>query len=253
MKKGLLLVVALVAVVALLLVGCEETTTSESASSENLQTSLACDGSQQTGIWVSGEGKAMAAPDIAILSLGIESQETTVKAAQTNAASAMAAVVAALKSNGVADKDIYTTVYTIEVVTKWDKDTEELITVGYKVTNIVTAKLRDISKAGTIIDAVADAGGDLTRVSGISFTVDNPTSYYTQARAKAMADAKAKAEQMADLADIELGKPTYISESSYIPIPYPVRSYAESGSATTLISPGELEITITVQVAYSIQ
>jgi uncharacterized protein YggE len=243
----------LVAAIALLLVGCEETTTGESASSENLQTSLACDGSQQTGIWVSGEGKVAVVPDVAILSLGVEAQEKTVKEAQTEAATVMTAVVAALKSNGVADKDIQTTVYTIEVVTKWDKDTEELITVGYKVTNIVNAKLRDISKAGTVIDAVAEAGGDLTRIRGISFTVDNPTSYYTQARAKAMADAKAKAEQMANLANIKLGKPTYINESSYIPIPYPVRSYIESGSATTPISPGELEITITVQVAYSIQ
>jgi hypothetical protein len=245
MKKGLLLVIGLVAVLALLLVACEETVTGGGGSA-----------SQQTGIWVSGEGKVKVVPDVAILNLGIESQEKTVKEAQTEAATAMAAVVAALKSNGVADKDIQTTMFNIEVVTKWDKDTETLITIGYKVTNMVMAKIRDISKAGTIIDAVAEVGGDLTRINGISFTVDNPTTYYTQAREKAMEDAEAKAEQMADLAGIELDKPFYISESGgYIPQPYPVRDYYSSaeGSATTPISAGELEITLSVQVAYGIK
>lgn len=243
MKKGLLLVIGLVAVLALLLVACEETVTGGSGSS-----------SQQTGIWVSGEGKVKVVPDVAILNLGIESQEKTVKEAQTGAATAMAAVVAALKSNGVADKDIQTTVYNIEVVTKWDKDAETLITIGYKVTNMVTAKIREMSKVGTIIDAVAEAGGDLTRINGISFTVDNPTTCYTQARAKAMTDAEAKAEQMADLAGIKLDKPFYISESGgYIPVPYDVRSYDAAVSATTPISAGELEITLSVQVAYGIK
>jgi hypothetical protein len=119
---------------------------------------------------------------------------------------------------------------------------------------MVTAKIRDINKSGTIIDAVAEAGGDLTRINGISFTVDNPTTYYTQAREKAMADAEAKAEQMADLAGIKLDKPFYISESGgYIPVPYAVRSYDAGVSATTPISAGELEITLSVQVAYGIK
>jgi hypothetical protein len=242
MKKGLLLVIALVAVMALLLVGCTET----SGGGAN---------TQQTGIWVSGEGKVTAVPDLAMLNLGVEAQEKTVQEAQTEAVTTMTALVAALKSNGVADKDIQTTVYSIEMVTKWNVDTNEQITIGYKVTNTVTAKMRDMSKVGTIIDAAAEAGGNLTRVSGISFTVDDPTAYYTQAREKAMADAKAKAEQMAGLANITLGKAFYISESGgYIPTPYAIKDYAAGGaSGTTPISAGELEMTVTVQVAYSIE
>ena len=259
MKKGLLLVIGLVLVVSLLLVGCESQESSGSASGQelsvpqNLSVSLT-GSSQQTGIWVSGTGEVTVTPDVAILTLGVEAQEKTVKEAQSEAASAMAAVVAALKTNGVADKDIQTQWYSISPVTKWVEETSEQITTGYSVTNMVTVKIRDISKAGTIIDAVAEAGGDLTRINSINFTVDDPTAYYNQAREKAMQDAKDKAEQMATLAGVTLGKPTYISESGgYIPTPYYLKDYAEGGSASTSISAGELDITIMVQVGYVIE
>ncbi|HEX9975611.1 MAG TPA: SIMPL domain-containing protein [Dehalococcoidales bacterium] len=259
MKKGLLLVIGLVLVVSLLLVGCESQESSGSASGQelsvpqNLSVSLT-GSSQQTGIWVSGTGEVTVTPDVAILTLGVEAQEKTVKEAQSEAASAMAAVVAALKTNGVADKDIQTQWYSISPVTKWVEETNEQITTGYSVTNMVTVKIRDISKAGTIIDAVAEAGGDLTRINSINFTVDDPTAYYNQAREQAMQDAKDKAEQMATLAGVTLGKPTYISESSsYIPTPYYLKDYAEGSSASTPISAGELDITLTVQVGYAIE
>ena len=260
MKKGLLLVIGLVLVVSLLLIGCESQESSGSTNGQglsvpqNLSVSLTGGSSQQTGIWVSGTGEVTATPDVAILTLGVQAQETTVKAAQSEAASAMAAVVNALKANGVADKDIQTQWYSISPVTKWDDKTNEQITTGYSVSNMVIVKIRDISKAGTIIDAVTDAGGDLTRINGINFTVDNPTAYYNQAREKAMQDAAAKAQQMASLAGVNLGKAIYISESGgYIPGPYPLRDYAAGASASTPISPGELNITISVSVGYSIE
>ena len=261
MKKGLLLVIGLVLVVSLLLIGCES---QEGASSveaqgaalpQSINVALTGSTSQQTGIWVSGTGEVKVTPDVAILTLGVEAQEKTVKEAQSEAASAMAAVVAALTTNGVADKDIQTQWYSISPVTRWDDKTYEQITTGYSVTNMVTVKIRDISKAGTIIDAVAEAGGNSTRINGISFTVDDPTAYNTQAREKAMQDAAAKAQQLASLAGVTLGKPIYISESSsYIPTPYYSKDYyAEGGSASTPISPGELTITLSVQVGYAIE
>jgi uncharacterized protein YggE len=210
--------------------------------------------SQQTGIWVSGEGKVTVTPDIATLSLGIEAQAATVADAQTQAATAMGAVMAALTENGVADKDIQTQYFSIYQVTRWDDDKNEEIVIGYRVTNMVTAKIREIEKAGPIIDAVAAAGGDYTRINNISFTVDDPTPYYVEARQKAMTDAKAKAEQLADLAGVSLGKPTYISEGTITP---PV-IYRDAGTVltppapTTPVSPGEIELTLDVQVAYAI-
>ena len=209
---------------------------------------------QQEGVWVSGRGEVMAVPDIATLRLGIAVQAASVAAAQSQATEAMDKVMAALTDNGVAEKDIQTQYFSIRQITKWDKEKEEEIVVGYRVTNKVTAKIRDIDKAGAIIDAVAEAGGDLTRIDSIDFSVDDPSAYYEEARKEAMADAKAKAEQLAELADAKLGKATYISESSQTPPPiYRQDIYEEAvPGAETPISPGEMEISLTVQVAYAL-
>ena len=260
MKKGLLVVVGLVLFISLLLVGCETQESANSAEAQgatlpqSVNVALTGSTSQQTGIWVSGTGEVTATPDVAILTLGVEAQETTVKAAQSEATVAMNAVVAALKTNGVADKDIQTQWYSISPVTKWDDKTYEQITTSYSVTNMVTAKIRDISKIGTIIDAVTEAGGNFTRINGIGFTVEDPTAYNNQAREEAMQDAADKAQQLADLAGVTLGKAVYISESGgYVPSRYPSVVYAAEGaSGTTPISAGELEITVSVQVAYAI-
>ncbi len=212
---------------------------------------------QNTGIWVTGEGKVSVVPDVAILNLGVEAQATTVAEAQQQASEAMEAVVGELDDYGIAEKDIKTQRFSIYPVRRWEKDKE--ILVGYRVSNMVTVKIRDIEDTGVIIDAVAKAGGDYTRINSISFVVDDPTDYYEEAREKAMADAKAKAKQLADLARVELGKPIYISESGgYILVP---REYYLEGGAvpapaaapTTPISPGETEIRLTVQAVYNIK
>ncbi len=209
---------------------------------------------QQEGIWVSGQGTVTVTPDIATLRLGVEVQAASVAVAQSQAAEAMDEVMAALTDNGVAKKDIQTQYFSIRQVTKWDREKEEAIVIGYRVTNKVTAKIREIDKAGTVIDAVAVAGGDLTRIDSIDFSVDDPSAYYEEARQEAMADAKAKAEQLAGLADAKLGKATYISEGAQISPPiYRQAIYEEAVSAaTTPISPGEMDISLTVQVVYSI-
>ncbi len=100
------------------------------------------------------------------------------------------------------------------------------------------------------------AGGYLTRISSISFSVDDLSVYYEEARQKAMADAEVKAEQLAELAGVGGGKPTYISESAYFPLLVLGPMYervAAAPAVETPISPGEMEITLTVQVTYSIQ
>jgi uncharacterized protein len=203
---------------------------------------------QEEGIWVTGEGEVMAAPDIATLSLGIEAQEATIAKAQSQAAEAMGRVMAALIDNGVVEQDIQTQYFSIRQITRWVD--EEQVVVGYQVTNMVAIKIRDMDNAGAIIDAVAEAGGDLTRIDSIDFSVDDPSVYYEQARQEAMADANAKAEQLAELAGVTLGKPTYIYESSQGSSS--IRMVEAAMSAVTPISPGEMEISLTVQVAYAI-
>jgi len=208
---------------------------------------------QQTGISVSGTGKVTATPDVAIVQLGVSAQASTVAEAQSQASQAMDKVMTTLTGNGGAQKDIKTQQFSITQVTRYDDKTQTQVVVGYRVDNTVTAKIRAVSKAGTVIDAVAAAGGDLTRINGISFTVDDPTGLTAQARDMAMADAKAKAQQLAKDSGVTLGKPTFISESSYIPYqPVPMAADARSAGVATPISPGETDVTVTVQVSYAI-
>jgi uncharacterized protein YggE len=224
MRKGIIAVLGLAVLAGILMAGCsaQGSTTKESG----------------LGTYSSGE-----------------TQRATVSEAQSEAAVGMTSVMNALTSNGVAQKDVQTQWYSITPVTKWIDETNEQITVGYRVTNTVTAKIRDIGSVGTIIDAATSAAGDLTRVSSISFTVDDTSAYYAQAREKALADAMDKAAQIASIAGVSLGRPIYISESGgWVTPPYPVRdySYAEGVSGSTPISAGEVEISLSVQMVYSI-
>ncbi len=271
MKKRLLVIVGSIMAGLLLLSGCTAPGTApweggfgdqpEGAVARSLQSFLS---GQQVGIWVSGEGKVSAAPDVALLRLGIEVQAATVAEAQSRGSEAMNAVMAALLEKGVEEKDIKTQQFSIQPVKQWIEEEgglrgrgKEIIT-GYRVTNRVVAKIRKIEDAGVTIEAVATAGGDLTRVDSISFTIDDPTPFNVQARELAVADAQAKAEQLAELSGVTLGKPTFISLSSPFVAPaFDMRgmgvAMAESAPGPPPISPGETEVRASVQIVYAIQ
>jgi len=250
MKKIWLLITGLALVLGIVgLVGCGPASTTVEAINVS---------SQQQGIWVAGEGKVSVVPDVVTLRLGIEAQEASIAEAQSKGTEAMNRVMDALTDNGVAEKDIQTQYFRIRQVTRWDDVKQEEVVVGYRVTNMVTAKIRDIDKVGPIIDAVAAAGGDLTRIDSIDFSIDDPSEYYEEARQEAMADAEAKAKHLATLAGVTLGKPTYISEGVQVPpTVYPRVVYEQApipapAPAPPPISPGEMEISLTLQVAYAI-
>ena len=258
MRWKLLVTACLVLIImAVSITGCESLSPPSSSKAPSL-TGSTLFSQQNTGIWVTGEGTVTVVPDIALLSLGVEAQSTTVAEAQGQAATAMAAIVAALDSYEIAEKDIKTQHFSIIPVRRWAEDKGQEILIGYRVTNTVTVKVREIDNTGAIIDAVARAGGDYTRINSLSFTVEDPTAYHKEAREKAMADAEAKAKQLADLGNVKLGKPTYINESGgYIPV---VREYYAEGpvpapmpAAAPPISPGETKISLSVQVVYGIE
>jgi uncharacterized protein YggE len=208
---------------------------------------------QNAGIWVNGTGKLKLTPDIAELSIGVGFQASTVAEAQTKAAKAMSDVMNVLKSQGIADKDITTSYYNISPVYNYDKGNQALT--GYRVSNTVQVKIRKIADTGKVIDAVTAAAGDATQINGVSFSVDQPEKYYDQMRSLAMADAAAKAKQLASLGNVVLGKITYISEYSDSGTPIYVKSAGaamDSASVTTPITPGETELQLTVQVIYAI-
>jgi hypothetical protein len=246
MKKRFLLfaVIAAILLVSLLLVGCQASGSTTVTSNAN----------QQTGISVSGEGIIYVTPDIVNIQLGIQAQAATVANAQSQATTAMNNVLTALTTNGVAQADIQTQNYNIQQLTTYDNTKQTSVPAGYEVNNYVNVKLRDITKAGTVIDAVTAAGGDLTRVNSVQFALNDPTSDNNQARDKAMADAKATSSQLAADAGVKLGNPISISESEVSPItPIVYAAGAISSNASTPISAGELEITVDVQVTYAIQ
>ena len=238
MKKSLKILAAILAIV---LVG----TVSSNATA-------VADSIQEKIISVTGEGKVMAVPDICILTLGIEAENKEVVGAQGMASDAMNDVIATLKKNGVLEKDIQTSKYSIYPVRK-EKNTwwGGGKIVAYRVRNVANVKIRDVNKIGKIIDDAAKAGGDLIRIGEIRFNIDDPKPYYREARRKAVNDAIEKAEQLAELSGVKLGRPISISERGGLVSSVERATY--SRGAAPPISPGEMEIKLTVNITYEIK
>lgn len=239
---------ASIGVVALLLVAL-------AAMGCTTDTHVTVDQVQQTGIAVSGTGSVTVVPDIGVLNLGVEASRPTVADARSVAASAMDAVRGALRQNGVDEKDIATQFFNIQPqysVEPLDRSGTPRIT-GYTVSNQVTVKVRRIDNVSRVLDAAVAAGGDATRVNGVSFTVDDPEKYESEAREKAVAEAKARAEQLAKLAGVSLGDARSIEESRNDGGGADFRSAQPAAGGETPISPGETQVTLTVNVIYNVK
>jgi uncharacterized protein YggE len=212
---------------------------------------------QNVGVWVTGTGEVTVVPDIAVLNLGVYVQMETLEAAQAQAAESMAAIMAVLESYNIDEKDIQTSNYSVSPVWTWTDDGQRTLD-GYSVSNTLTVKVRNTDDAGSIIDDVVDAGGEYTVINGISFTVDDTEAYYTEARAKAIANAIAKATQIAELTGVTLGDPNYIVDNSsnngsiyYYPA-YDSSEWKAGGQEPTRISTGEVKISTSIQIVFDI-
>lgn len=204
---------------------------------------------QSTGISVQGQGSASSAPDQAELILGVSIKATGLAQAQSDASARMGRVMDRLASMGIAKDQIKTVRFNI-----YPQYAQDQTLTGYQVDNIISAKTRAMDKVGDLLDAAVAAGAN--RVERIGFSVADPRPLAVKARDEAMADAKAKAEQLAKLAGVRLGRPTQITESGGAPPPavqMAVPRAAEAYAQTTPISPGETEIRVNVQVTYSIE
>ena len=210
----------------------------------------------QTGIWVTGEGSVDLNPDLALLNVGVEVEAATVSEARGGAATAMAAVIAAVKNRGLTDADIQTSSFNIWP--RYDYIDGKQTLAGYRVANSVTVKIRDLNAAGDIIDDVADAGGDATRIDGINFTVEDPMPYLADLREAAVRNAQEKAQHYADLIGASLGDLVYLTEAGGGAPPVPVAraelAFADSAArAKTSVSGGELTLRLSVQAAFAIE
>ena len=214
---------------------------------------LLAEGDDTGGISVSGQGVAVAAPDTASLSLGVSAMAASARQARDDAAALMTDLIASVRDNGIAEEDYHTSQFSINPEIDYRPNGDQVIR-GYRVTSTLAVTVRDLDSVGEVIDDAVDAVGDDIRVQGVTFSIEDIGAMQSEARAQAMADASAKAEELAELAGVELGKPVTISESSAGGIP-PVffEAAAMAGDvARTPISPGQLEITVNVQVTYAI-
>ncbi len=224
------------------------------ASAPDLTGALQSSTDANTGILVSGQGMASAKPDIALATMGVETTTPKLADATSQNTTQMSAVLAKLKSLGIADKDIQTVDYSVTPIQNQprpDSNAQPTIT-GYRVSNQVRVTIRNIADVGNILDQALTAGAN--RVYGISFSVGDPSAFEQQARAAAIKDAQDKATQLAKNAGLSLGPVLSISESSIGP--RPVLAAADSfgaAAASVPVQTGELQITVNVQMRFGIK
>ncbi len=209
--------------------------------------------SSVTGISVTGLGEVRAEPDIATLTIGIEASAPTVQEAREKGADAATRLINSLKSNGVDEKDIVTTSVNIYPQYFYPQNEPARIT-GYIASNTLAVTVRDLDNAGKVIDDGVTAAGDAARLQGIAFGIDEPEPYLKEAREKAVADAKSRAETFAAAAGVKVGTLLSISEASAPSGPI-LRAPATGGAAydtATPIQPGQTTVSVTVSVRFAI-
>jgi uncharacterized protein YggE len=204
---------------------------------------------------VNGSGRTYITPDIAYISIGVHTEDA-------NAAEAIAAntaqsqeVAQALRAFNIDPKDIQTNNFSVYPRQEYDQTGKptELI---FAVDNTVYVTLRDIDQVGDVIDGAVSAGAN--SITGIQFDVEDKSAALSQAREAAMANAQQQAQELAEAAGVTLGDIQTISSYNSYPMPYMDKAMGggmamEAAVASVPISPGQLSITVDVNVTYFIQ
>lgn len=211
-------------------------------------------------IVVSGTGYVYASPDLAETTVSVATEASTVAQAMSDNTNKMNAIISYLKdTEGVAAEDLQTTGFNISPRYEYyDSAGNYLpqgkrILAGYDVTQSLDVKIRDLTKVGTIIQGVTDKGAN--QVGSLQFTIDNQDSLKDQARAKAIDQAKTKAQELASQLGVKLNKIINFSESSVLPVIYSTSMQAvpaAGGGATPTVEPGQNKIQVSVNVTYEI-
>lgn len=201
---------------------------------------------------ISGLGEVKSRPDMATISTGVVSEAVSAKDALAKNNAAMAAVIAALKNAGISEDDIQTSGFSVSP--KYPAYPAAQRVVGYTVSNQVTAHVKTLKNLGPILDTLVQSGSN--QISGITFGIDEPKKVLDEARKKAVADARAKAELYAEAAGVSLGRVIQISESSAVTPPIPMMRMAmevQAADASVPIAAGQQTISATVSITYEIQ
>jgi hypothetical protein len=206
-------------------------------------------------ITVVGEGKTKIKPDIARVNIGVEVLRPSVLEASKANKEQVDAVLKALTSKGVADKDIQTSGFSVYAERYGSEGPLPEDKVNYRVSNNVTVVIRDLDKLGEILDAAIESGAN--NIYGVDFSVESPKAAQSEARKLAIDDARAKAEELAKLTGVGVGEVLTVSEiigsvgymSANV---FPV-AQGLGGGGGPAITPGTLEVSVSIQVSYALK
>jgi uncharacterized protein YggE len=202
---------------------------------------------------VSGEGKVSGQPTLAEVNLGLYSEGQDVPTVQSANATKVNAIIDAMKQMGVSEADLQTSNYSIQP--KFDYNNGTQTVVGYTVSQTVTVKVRDLTKVGAVVSKAGELGAN--QINGVNFTIDDPSQLQQAARAKAIEDARKKADDLAKTLGVTIVRVTTFSESSPStpgPIFYGDMAAAPQAKAVAPdIQPGSLDVKSDVSVTYEIR
>ncbi len=218
------------------------------------------DKGERPTISVAGTGKVAAAPDVAEIRVGVVTQASTAQEALSSNNEAMTRLHAILKERGVAAKDVQTTqiqvspVYSQPDPRRQNGPQAEFVPKisGYRVEDTVEVTSRRIGKLGELLDALVQAGAN--QVHGISFRVNEPEKLLDEARRRAVADARRKAEILAGEAGVVLGAAVKIRDQGHEPgPPRPMMGRAMMAAAAMPVAAGEQELVVSVAIDYELK
>jgi uncharacterized protein YggE len=203
-----------------------------------------------TELDISATGSSTRPPDLMTISAGVVTQANKAGEAMRINASAMSATLAALKRAGVADRDIQTQAINLQPQYRYGDNVPPILT-GYQASNRVSVRLRDLSSAGSVLDALVAAGAN--QIEGPTLSVDHPEAALNEARSKALATARSRAELYAKAAGLSVRRIVRISESENNAPPV-VRPMAMSlrKADSTPVEAGEQELTVTLSVVFEL-
>jgi len=207
-------------------------------------------------ITVSGAGSVNVTPDTAMVVLGVESEDQSLEAAQDDASTRLAAITEVLTAAGVAAEDIQTASYGVNPIPRYDDEGNYRGIQGYQVSTSLSVTVRDTTILGKLLDDAVGAGANA--VYGISFFVDDPSGPESEARALAVQDARAKADEYAEAAGVVIiGVHTLVETSAPTPKAQDYRYEADAVSAAAPsevpISVGSTQVEVNVEIVFEVQ
>jgi uncharacterized protein len=211
---------------------------------------------QQPHLSVVGEGEVHAAPDMAVLTLGVVTEAETAREALDANSAAMREIAAALREAGIEPRDLQTSGFSVQpkfTQPQPRREAEAPEIAGYIVRNNLTVRIRDIAEAGGLLDRAVTLGSNY--VTGIGFTVADPKPLEDEARRRAVADARGKAELYAEAADVALGRVLAIDEreEQYGPRPMMARALTAEAADAVPVEAGELTFRAQVRVDWALE